>query len=138
MSSTIAVAIIAGVAAIVAPILSFLGGRQATADVRANINRDLDILARLNPDSDAAKALGKDIEDAIQALTRRQKWWRDRRATFGPLAPAYVLVVTGIVGVIVTGPNRAVYGNPTFWNAVQLVEVLYILVWAVRAFIKSR
>lgn len=122
MSTEIAVAIIASIAAIVAPSLSWLASRQASTDARTNIDRDIALLRQLTPGSEPYRQLEKHVERNVRQLVRRD-WKRSAfRRAYSPLFVPYVLLI--VLGVIVglQDPSalRDIWENGTFWLVVTI------------------
>ncbi|PHV67236.1 hypothetical protein [Williamsia muralis] len=101
MSTEIAVAIIAAVAAVVGPTLVWLASRQQTNDSRALINKDLDLaerLTKIGPSTEEyAKPLIGNVFAQIDALVARDHARRARGKFVRWLWPGYVLIVAGSV-----------------------------------------
>jgi hypothetical protein len=88
VSKEIVVALIAVSGVVLTQFVTYVLGRQARRDLRANIDREIDILRKLRPESNEAGKLEKHITWSIDDLI-----WRDERRerlsnvgrNFGPL-----------------------------------------------------
>ena len=98
MSTEIVVALVAAGAVGLQVLSTFLIRQREANDSRTNLDRDISILRRLNPEADEAKRLERHIAERIEQMVSREERQREMapRLWFSAILMAMLLAVYGL------------------------------------------